>query len=104
MIKRHQIALFVNTAASGAGSPSWTRIKKSTELTISMDGQTEDFDYIADEGPTTELTGYKPSIDQPLKMIKGEPDFDFFWDLFYKMKVGEEAKTDYLHSDRKSVV
>lgn len=94
MIKKHLIALFIDT---GTGeTPTWTRIKKSTELTISMDAQTEDYDYIADENPTTELTQYKPSIDQPLKMIKDEPDFEYFWKMFFNMKVGEEAKTNYL--------
>lgn len=96
MIKKHQIGLFINTAASGASSPTWTRIKKSTELTISMDPETEDVDYIADESPTTELTQYNPSIDQPLKMISGEPDFEAVWDKFYNLETGEDAKTDYL--------
>ena len=96
MIKKHQIGLFLNTAASGASSPSWTRIKKSTELTISLDPETEDVDYIADESPTTELKQYKPSIEQPLKMIKGEPDFEAVWPRFYDLKTGDEAKMDVL--------
>ena len=94
MIKKHQIAVFINTGTSEV--PAWKRIKKSTELTISMDPQTEDVDYIADESPTTELTQYKPSIEQPLKMIEGEPDFEAVWDYFYNMKTGEDAKTQYL--------
>lgn len=94
MIKKHQIGLFINTAASGA--PTWTRIKKSTELTISMNPETEDVDYIADESPTTELTQYKPAISQPLKMIKDEADFEAIWPRFYDLKTGEEAKMDVL--------
>lgn len=96
MIKKHQIGLFLNMAASGAAAPSWTRIKKSTELTISMNPETEDVDYIADESPTTELKQYKPSIEQPLKMIKGEPDFEAVWPRFYDLKTGDEAKMDVL--------
>ena len=34
MVKKHQIALMLNKGTST--SPVWTRIKKSTELTISM--------------------------------------------------------------------
>lgn len=96
MIKKHQIGLFLNTAAASASAPEWKRIKKSTELTISMNPETEDVDYIADESPTTELKQYKPAISQPLKMIKGEPDFEAVWPKFYDLKTGEEAKMDVL--------
>ncbi len=96
MIKKHLIGLFLNTAGKGATEPAWTRIKKSTELTIAMDAETEDVDYIADESPTTELKQYKPSIEQPLKMIKGEPDFEAIWPKFYELATGQDAKMDYL--------
>ena len=94
MIKKHQIGLFVNTATSGTAS--WARIKKSTKLTISMNPETEDVDYIADESPTTELKQYKPAISQPLKMIKDEPDFEAVWSKFFDLKTGEEAKMEVL--------
>lgn len=94
MIKKHLIAVFINSGTASA--PEWTRIKKSTELTLSMNPETEDVDYIADESPTTELSEYKPSIEQPLKMIEGEADFEFFWDRFYSMAVGNDARTQYL--------
>ena len=66
MIKKHQIGLFVDT--SDTSTPAYKRLKKSTELTISMEAETEDYDYIADESPTTELTEYKPEIEQPLRL------------------------------------
>ena len=53
IIKKHRIGLFVNTGTKA--SPTWKRIKKSTELTLAMNPETEDYDYIADESPTTEL-------------------------------------------------
>ena len=94
MVKKHLIALFLNTGTSSA--PTWTRIKKSTELTIALNPETEEFDYIADENPTTELTKYAPSIEQPLKMIKGEPDFEFIWDRFFSLATGQDAKAEYM--------
>lgn len=94
MIKKHLIALFINTGTGSA--PKWTRIKKSTELTISLNPETEEVDYIADENPTTELTKYAPSIEQPLKMIEGEPDFEFIWDRFFSLATGEDAKAEYM--------
>ena len=94
MVKKHLIALFLNTGSSSA--PTWTRIKKSTELTIALNPETEEFDYIADENPTTELTKYAPSIEQPLKMIEGEEDFEYIWNKFYSLATGEDAKTEYM--------
>ena len=82
MVKKHQIALMLNKGAST--SPVWTRIKKSTELTISMNPETEENDYIADESPTTELKNYKPSIDQDLTMMKGEDDYEMMFATVYK--------------------
>ena len=96
MIKKHQIGLFLDTAEASASAPVWKRIKKSTELTISMNPETEDVDYIADESPTTELKQYKPAISQPLKMIEGEPDFEAVWPKFYDLKTGEDAKVNVL--------
>ncbi len=92
MVKKHLIGLFLNTGTKEA--PVWTRIKKSTELTISMNPETEEFDYIADESPTTELMKYKPSIDQDLTMYEDEPDFKMIWEYFYNMKVGNDARTE----------
>lgn len=89
MVKKHLIGLFLNDGTSAA--PDWKRIKKSTELTISMNPETEDFDYIADENPTTELMKYKPSIDQDLTMYKGEPDYEMMWPYFYEARTGSEA-------------
>lgn len=94
MVKKHLIALFINTGTPS--SPTWTRIKKSTELTISLNPETEEVDYIADENPTTELTKYAPKIEQPLKMIEGEPDFEFIWGRFFSLATGEDAKAEYM--------
>lgn len=94
MVKKHLIGLFLNTGTKDA--PVWTRIKKSTELTISMNPETEEYDYIADESPTTELIKYKPSIDQDLTMFKEEADYQMIWPYFYEMKVGSDAHVDCL--------
>lgn len=95
MVKKHQIALFLDVEpfTTGEHTASFKRIKKSTELTISLNPETVDYEYIADENPTTELDKYKPSISQPLTMYSGEEDFSFIWDKFYNLSSGSEAKT-----------
>lgn len=89
MIRKHQIGIFLKDPTG-----EYVRIKKSTELTLSMNPETEDMDYIADENPTTELKKYKPSLSQPLTMLENEADFKFIWDKFYNMAVGDNAKVD----------
>lgn len=104
MVKKHMIGLFLNTGT--ASEPVWTRIKKSTELTLSMNPETEDFDYISDEIPTTELKRYKPSIDQDLTMYKEEEDYKMIWPYFYEMKTGSDAHMEcmiaFMHEKNES--
>lgn len=88
MVKKHKIALFLNNGTA------LKRIKKSESLTISMNPEEEEHNYIADEGPTTELAQYKPSIDQDLTMFKGEDDYEMIFPYFYEMKTGTDAHTE----------
>ena len=90
MVKKYQIGLFIDTG-NDLTTPKFRRIKKSTELTISMNPEVLTFDYIADESPTTELDKYSPSIDQPLTMYEGEDDFKMLFERFFKMHVGNDA-------------
>lgn len=94
-VKKFQIALFLNLGTTQ--EPKYTRIKKSTELTLNFDPQTEDYDYIADESPTTDLERYAPKIEGlPLTMYKGEPDFEGLWNFAYNLKTGGDSVTDAL--------
>ena len=85
LVKKHKIGLFLDP---GTG---YKRIKKSETLTISMNPEENEYDYIADENPTTEVDRYKPSIDQDLTMYKGEDDYEMVWPYFYERKTGQEA-------------
>lgn len=88
LVKKHMIGLFMQNASA------YTRIAKGTTLTLSMNPNEEEFDYIADESPTTEITDYKPTIDQDLVMYKGSPDYEMMWPYFYEMRTGGEAHTN----------
>lgn len=90
MVKKHLIGLFIDVGNS-LTTPDFHRIKKSTELTISMNPETQTFDYIADESPTTELDKYAPSIDQPLTMYENEPDFKMLFKRYFYQNTGTEA-------------
>lgn len=90
MVKKHKIGLFLKNVEN------FVRVKKSTQLTISMNPQEVEYDYIADESPTTEVDKYKPTIDQDLVMYKGQPDYEMLWPYFYEMRTGTEAHTECL--------
>jgi len=94
MIKKYHVALFLN-----GGTPTeldWKQIKKSTDNTITMNAETQTFDYITDESPTTEINRYAPSLSQPITMYKGEPDYEFVFDKFFNQAVGAAAHSDIL--------
>lgn len=94
MIKKHHVLLFVNSGTPSV--PVWTRIRKSTDLTIAQNTETRDFDYIEDESPSTEADRVKPSLSQPITMYKGNPDFEFFYSKFYNQSVGADAHAEIL--------
>lgn len=101
MVKKHQIAPFLNKAVGSDGlvnktSPDWMRICMSTAFDLNMNPETEDRDYICDENPTTELKNYKPSFNTPLVMHKNEPDYEFIFVKFFAQDTGDKAKGELL--------
>lgn len=102
MVKKHQIAPFLNKAVdSETGlvdktTPDWMRICMSTAFDLNMNPETEDRDYICDEAPTTELKQYKPSFNTPLVMHKNEPDYEFIFGKFFNQDTGDKAKSELL--------
>lgn len=94
MVKKYHVALFINTGTPSV--PVWKRIKKSTDNTITMNAETNTFDYIADESPSMEIDRYSPSLSQPVTMYKGEDDFEFFFDKFFAQAVGADAHAEVL--------
>ena len=94
MIKKYHVALFLNGGTTSV--PVWKQIKKSTDNTITMNAETQTFDYIVDESPTTEINRYAPSLSQPLAMYKGEPDYEFVFDKFFDQAVGADAHSEIL--------
>lgn len=94
LIKKHLVKPYLNKGTSEA--PNWVQIKKATEFTRSMNPETEERDYIADENPTTELMGYKPSEELTVTTYKGEDDFELLYQLYKDRAIGEEAKREFL--------
>ena len=93
-IKKYQVKLFLNVGTTDV--PKWVRITKSTDNTITMNPETKDYDFIADESPTTEIERYKPSLNQPVTMYKGQADYEYLFGKMYQLAVGDDAKAQIL--------
>lgn len=101
MVKKHQIAPFLNKAVGTDGlvnktNPEWMRICKTASFDLNMNPQTQEYDYICDENPTTELEKYQPSFNTPLVMHETEDDYKFIFEKFYKLVTGDKAKSELL--------
>jgi len=94
MVQKHNVALFFNGGTPLA--PDWIRIRKSTDNTITGNAESQTFDYIDQEAPTSEIKRYAPSLSQPITMYKGEPDYEFAFDKWFNLSTGVNAKTELL--------
>lgn len=92
LVKKHLFALFIKDK----NTDKYIRIRKATELNRSMNPTTEEYDYIADEFPTTEVTGYKPSEPVAVKTFKGQQDFNLLYDIYKKRAIGPDAHYEVL--------
>lgn len=92
LVKKHLFALFLKDKKT----EKFIRIRKATELNRAMNPVTEEYDYIADEFPTTEVTGYKPSEPVSVKAFKGSEDFDLLYEIYKNRSIGADAHYDVL--------
>lgn len=88
--------LHLDTAASTATSPVWSRIGKSTILDLVMNAVTEENDFIEDEMPSTDVMSYKPTIAEELQTNKGDAAFDYIYAMFKDRPTGEDVKKTML--------
>ena len=93
-LKKHKTIPFLNTGTTQL--PAWARIGKSTVFDLVLNAQTEDNDFIEDEMATTEVMAYKPELEQELQANKGDPAFDYLYDMFFNLPTGEEVKKNLL--------
>lgn len=93
-LKKFKTIPFLNISATT--SENWARIGKSTIFDLVLNAQTEDNDFIEDEMTTTDVMYYKPELSQELQANKGDPAFDYLYDMFYNLPTGEEVKKNLL--------
>ena len=61
-----------------------------------LNAQTEENDFIENEMATTDITSYKPELAQELQANKGDPAFDYLYDMFFNLPTGEDVKKNLL--------
>lgn len=93
-LKKHNTIPFLNIGATE--TPDWARIGKSTVFDLVLNAQTEENNFIEDEMATTDVMRYAPSLAQELQCNKGDKAFDYLYDMFYNLPVGEGVKKNLL--------
>ena len=93
-LKKFKTIPFLNISTTK--EESWARIGKSTVFDLVLNAQTEDNDFIEDEMTTTDVMYYKPELSQELQANKGDPAFDYLYDMFYNLPTGEDVKKNLL--------
>lgn len=93
-LKKFKTIPFLNISTTN--EESWARIGKSTVFDLVLNAQTEDNDFIEDEMTTTDVMYYKPELSQELQANKGDPAFDYLYDMFYNLPTGEDVKKNLL--------
>lgn len=96
MFKKDKWLLYIDTTPK-AEAKSWARIGKSTLHTLNMNAQTETFDYIENEIPTTVIDRYEPSMDQEIFTYEDDPCYSFIETMAQNLPVGDEAFTNFLY-------
>nr|DAZ50801.1 MAG TPA: hypothetical protein [Caudoviricetes sp.] len=93
-LKKFKTIPFLNISTEA--KESWARIGKSTIFDLVLNAKTEQNDFIEDEMETEEVLSYKPELGQELQCNKGDPAFDFLYDMFYNLPTGEDVKKNLL--------
>lgn len=77
------------TQGSTQGTYNWAAIDKSTVFQLDANSNTEDVDYICYAATQTDLTAYKPSMDQEIAIYEGNPCYDFLFEMFYNLDISK---------------
>ena len=93
-LKKAKTIPFINTADTGV--KSWARIGKSTIFDLTLNANIVTSDFIEDDMPTDDVTYYKPTLPQELQTNKGDPAFDFIYNMFKTLPTGEDIKKEVL--------
>lgn len=90
-LKKHSTIPFIKDDEG-----EFLRIGKSTIFALAVNANVVTNDFIEDEAPTDEVTYYKPTLPQELAAYKGDPAFDFIYDMFYNLPTGTEVQKTVL--------
>lgn len=93
-LTRDQFIPYIDT--SSTSTPSYKRIDLSTIFELAMNPVTEEYDYICYKNTVTEVTGNAPELPQEIALYEGNPVFDFMYNMFINLPVGEDCKVPFL--------
>jgi hypothetical protein len=77
----------------------WERIRHAEGNQISYEAQTAERNYVDQRQPSTEVTGYRKSLEKNIVVEKGDADYEFFNDWQIHEYKGRDALLDLLEVD-----
>ncbi len=89
-LKKSQTIPFIGISTVEDGTITWARIGKSTIFDLSFNPNVKTSNYIEDEMPTDEVDYYAPKLPQELATYKGDPAFDYIYDMAYNLPTGRD--------------
>lgn len=98
-LRKHEYIPFLDvsgTANTSAWEPDWKRIDLSTIFDLSANPETESMDYISYEVPVEEISKYVPELPQEIALYEGNPTYDYMFNMFYNLPVGDATKIPML--------
>lgn len=101
-IKPSELPAFLNVTPS-ADTPSWKMAGNfQTNGDRTYEANESEENYINDDLPTIDIEGYKVSLDNEMKCVKGDAVFDYVDNLRYTLATGSDAESQVLLVDKYS--
>jgi hypothetical protein len=85
----------------------WERIRHAEGNQVTYEPQTTERNFIDQKQPSTEVSGYRKSLDKNIVIEKGDTDYEYFNDYHINEYKGKDAlldilEVDLMHSQRDS--
>lgn len=81
------------------GAGAWERIRHAEGNQVNYEPQTAERNYIDQKQASTEVTGYRKSLEKTIVVEKGDADYEFFNDWQIHEYKGADALMDLLEVD-----
>jgi len=95
-LKKTGTMLFLDTQEADGTVAVWSRIGKSTMFDLALNASVETNDFIENDMPTEDVKFYSPELAQELQCNKGDPAFDYLYEMLKSLPTGNDVEKSVL--------